>query len=431
MRFVTGMIVAGVLLIGMAAATALADVQPGDVIDKSNYEKIEGLVPDFLLDWVKKGDLTMKIGALTYDPKEFWSPEVLENRHSNQKRYKVDEHNGIIDTTTGKKARGIVGFPFPEPDTSDPTLATQILWNRLFMEYFLQGNVHEMQAWLSVTRGGLEKTYILENASLILDPSKSEQDYAQISVFREPFNMAGTGSLAIFPLYPPDPGIRYAYAPELRRVKRLSHRLSGSDVMFGLDQAPDDSWAGGPKTNFDESINRFIEEKDALAPYYAETPLTVPWNEAGGLDVGPKETGVVFKAGYETPGWQGAPWNYPDLIWVKTRAYVFESRSTTSSYGYGPCEGWIDKGSFVNLYKRITDPNGQLWKGAYWPTHAIGTPDGKYRMVDNFASVIVDMRRDHGSTFPYAYYPKGFKKILIQNPNESLFTRAGFVKFSQ
>ena len=63
--------------------------------------------------------------------------------------------------------------------------------------------------------------------------------------------------------------------------------------------------------------------------------------------------------------------------------------------------------------------------------HAIGTPDGKYRMFDNFATVIVDMRRDHGSTFPYSYYPKGFKKILIQNPNESLFTRAGFVKFSQ
>ena len=419
------------LLLGVPVQNLRADVAPGDVIDKSNAEKVEGLVPDFLLTWVANGDMTMKIGELAYDPKGFWSREILDSWQANAARYTVDEHNGIIDKTTGKPARGIKGFAFPEPDPADPGMPVKLMWNRQFMEYFIQGNIHELQYWLSVSRRGMEKKYIMENLSLILDPAKSEKDYAQLSVFREPFNMAGTGSLAIFPLYPLRDGIRYAYATELRRVKRLSHRLSGSDTMFGLDQAPDDTWAGGPKTSVDEGVYRFIGEKDALVPYVAEEPTLVEWNKEGALDVGPQETGVVTRLGFETPEWPGAPWHVTNIIWVKSRVYVIESRSTTRNYGYGPCEGWVEKRTFANCFKRITDPNGKLWKGAYWPIHAVGTPDGKFRMVDNFSSVIVDMRRDHGSSFPYAYWKGGFKKIMIPEMNERLFTRGGFIKFSK
>jgi len=373
----------------------------------------------------------MNIGELAYDPSKFWAPEVLETWEANTQRYTIDEANGIIDKTTGKPARGIKGFPFPEPDPADPNLPAKVLWNRQFVQYFIQGDMHELQYWLSVTRSGLEKTYIMEGYTAVLDHTKSAQDFAELAVFREPFNMAGTGSLAIFPLYPPDPGIRYAYAPELRRVKRLSHRLSGSDVMFGLDQSPDDTWAGGPKTNMDEGVYRFLAEKEALVPYYSKRPTIVDWSEKGDLDIGPDATGVVFKAGYETPDWSGAAWHFTNIIWVKSRVYVFESRSTNPNYGYGPCEGWIEKRNFANCYKRITDPNGKLWKGSYWPVHSVATKDGKYRMVDNFSAVIVDMRRDHGSTFPYAYKKGGFKTILLKDTNEQLFTRGGFVKFSR
>lgn len=424
-------VAAVVLLLVLWVSTVRADVEPGEMIDKSNYSKIEELVPDFILTWVKDGDLIMKIGKLDYDPKHFWSKEVLDNWEANANRYDVDENNGIIDKTTGKPARGIKGFAFPKLDPADPKMPVKLVWNRQFMEYFIQGNVHEMIYWLSVTRRGLEKTYIMENMTLTLDPTKSDQDYAQLSVFRQPFNMAGTGSLAIYPLYPLQDGIRYAYAPELRRVMRLSSRLSGSDVMFGLDQAPDDTWAGGPKTNMDEGVYRFIAEREALVPYMAEKPVIVDWDKEGALDVGPKASGVVSKIGFEDPDWKGAPWHITNIIWVKSKVCVFESRSKDPNYGYGPCEGWIDEGSFGNVYKRITDPNGKLWKGAYWPSHAVGTPDGKFRMVDDFTSVIVDMRRDHGSSFPYAYWKDGFKKCMIPNMNEKLFTRGGFIKFSK
>ena len=70
-RRFTGFFLLALWMIGLPAECVWADVEPGDYIDKSNYEKIENLVPDFVLDWVKTGDLTMKIGKLNFDAKAF------------------------------------------------------------------------------------------------------------------------------------------------------------------------------------------------------------------------------------------------------------------------------------------------------------------------------------------------------------------------
>ena len=54
-------------LLGGIPAIASADVAPGDVVDKSNWEKVEGLVPGSVLDWVKTGDIIMNVAELEYD----------------------------------------------------------------------------------------------------------------------------------------------------------------------------------------------------------------------------------------------------------------------------------------------------------------------------------------------------------------------------
>ena len=51
-----------------------ADVNPGDLITRDNYQKIEGLVPDFILKWVQDGDLMIKVGELKYNPTDFLTP---------------------------------------------------------------------------------------------------------------------------------------------------------------------------------------------------------------------------------------------------------------------------------------------------------------------------------------------------------------------
>jgi len=419
------------MMLSAAVPAARADVQPGDLIDQTNWEKIEGLVPDFILLWVKAGDLPLKIGKLSYDPTRFWSREVLDHWQENVRRYTVDENHGIVDKATGKPVRGIKGLPFPEPDPGHSRLPMMLLWNIQFVQYFLPGNLREMQFWLSYTRKSLEKTVQLENLQLILDPAKSRYDYGQISVFRSPFNLAGIGSLALYCLYPLHDGLRYAYAPELRRMKRLSHRIHGSDVQFGFDQAPDDSWVGGPKTNMEEGEYRYLGERDALVPYFSEDPLLLDWSPKGDLKLGYAGSGMEILTGQETPGWKGAIWHFTNVIWVKSRVYVFESRSREPGYAYGPCEGWVEKGTFSSCYKRITDPGGNLWKGLYSPARGTGSKDGKVRMIDNLGSVEVDMRRDHGSAYPLSYRKGGYKEMQVKDLDENLFTEGGFSRYSR
>ena len=411
--------------------TVQADVQPGDLIDKSNYQKIEGLVPDYILEWVRNGDLTMKIGRLAYDPKVFWSKEILDTWKANIQRYAIDEHNGIIDKTTGKPAHGIKGLPFPEPDPADPKMPVMLMWNKLIIENIIQGNLQENQFWLSVTRRGLEKTVEMENLIYVCDSAKSPYEWANLSVFRQPFNMAGTGTLINKALYPLDKGIQYGYAPELRRLKRLSDKMSGCDTHFGYDNAEDDTWAGGPKSAIEDGVYRFIGERDAVIPYFSDSPTLVEWNQKGELEYGHAKTGIRLNAGFETPGWTGAPWHITNIIWVKTRVYVIEVRSTDPNYAYGPCEGWIEMGTFSHSYKRVTDPNGKLWKGSYMLNQGFGSRDGTFGMMDNFSYVIVDMRRDHGSTFPFSYREGGYKKIMVKDMNEKLFTPDGFLKYAR
>jgi len=91
----------------------------------------------------------------------------------------------------------------------------------------------------------------------------------------------------------------------------------------------------------------------------------------------------------------------------------------------------VEKGSFSHCYKRLVDASGKLWKGFYWPSQAFRTPDGTFSMILNDGQVVVDIRRDHGSTYPNAYRKGGFKKIMIKDQNDKMFTRAGFIKFSK
>ena len=66
-------------------SSVLADVGVGDVIDRTNWQRIEGLVPEPLLNWMKLGD-SIKIGEISYDPGTFLPPACLESLKTNVDR---------------------------------------------------------------------------------------------------------------------------------------------------------------------------------------------------------------------------------------------------------------------------------------------------------------------------------------------------------
>lgn len=425
--------VLGSFLILLAIQSAWADVVPGEIIDQNNYHKIEGLVPDFVLAWVKSGDLIMEIGNLAYRPEEFLLPQLKGN--ANKGKYRIGENNILIDMKTNKEnphPYEIEEFPFPEPDLNDPTIAVQLLYNFNQTDYITWGT-HQIQFWYAINRKGIEKEYEVENRLTLFDPPKAEYDHGVVSIFKRPFDMSGTVSMALYYVDPRRDGLRYVYTPEIRKVKRLSHRLAGSETALGgLDAGPDDFWAGGPRTSFEEGTYKFVEEKDGLVPYYTNRPGKVVKNEKGEIFLGYIKTGEKIVLGCETPDWKGAPWHTPETVWIKEKVYVFESTSTNPNYRYGPCQGWMTKKTFLPVYKRITDLNGALWKGVYLNIRGYQTQDGSFRTIeDRTALVVVDMKRDHGSVYIHGRREGGFYIENIKDMNKALFTRAGFIRFTR
>ena len=107
-----------------------ADVAPGETIDKTNWQKAEGLLPDPVLNYVKKGDFVLHVGKFNYDPT--WQPEFLKASQANAGKYDIDDDGNVVDPKTGKRPDYIYGFPFPNIDPKDPKAAIKIMWNRSF-----------------------------------------------------------------------------------------------------------------------------------------------------------------------------------------------------------------------------------------------------------------------------------------------------------
>ena len=72
------------------APTVLADVSPGDIVDRTNWEAIEGLAPEALVNWVKQGEFMLKIDALAYTPRDYFPAHALETLEENVGKYEVD-----------------------------------------------------------------------------------------------------------------------------------------------------------------------------------------------------------------------------------------------------------------------------------------------------------------------------------------------------
>ena len=104
-------------------STASADVSVGDVIDENNWQKIEGLVPNQIVEMVKKGGFPMKIGKIEYDLGTHRISGWIESYEKHRGKWDVDEDGLMIDPKTGKyPAYPVIGCVFPDLDPKDPKM---------------------------------------------------------------------------------------------------------------------------------------------------------------------------------------------------------------------------------------------------------------------------------------------------------------------
>ncbi|MEW6439823.1 MAG: DUF1329 domain-containing protein [bacterium] len=422
------LVVASLMLIIPSPGLCADEVAPGDVIDKGNWEKAEGLLPPSVLEWVKKGEYVIKVGQLNYDQKEFFAPWVGESFQANVGKYDVDEKGQLVEAATRKPPSSIVGIPFPDNRPDDPKVCLKALYNKSYHGLCYGNFVYPFDiTW--VGRSGFEREVAMVFANAVMDGYPGAQELSnpertlRLSLYAvlSPYDIKGTAIL-LWRYKGDKQDVNFTYLPAIRRVRRMTP-ANRSDALVGCDAAIDDAWGFDAKENSFEW--QFLRTQEALVPFASTEPEVIVQNENGEWHTTPEVTPITY--GYQASDWKGAPWAGVNWTWVKRTVWVIKGKPKDPYYNYGFDELWYDPDIYFPKYLIIYDRSG-----AYWKTFTAGhggfqSADQKMRYIQVTFQHMVDDRFDHCSIIEHMSKRNMWVHFAHVNLND--FTLAGFQKF--
>jgi len=408
---------------------AFADVAPGDVIDKTNWEKVQGMVPEKFLEMVKRGEFILDIKDKEYKSRECFPKFAGDARVTNVGKYDLNEDDWIIEAASGKPAKGIIGLPFPEIDPDDPEAATKIMYSREYVAYIL-GNLRntfqtpfvDRSGYLRTQKGRMYQMVMDGNPKSVTEPNPDGMIKYQIARVTSPYDIAGTAIMTWRYQNPKKEDNTFGYVPAIRRVRRMSPG-NRSDALFGSDFSVDDtSCFDGKVTSMDWSL---VGKREAVLPFAECGSGRIVRNDEGEWETteGVKE----FTYGYQKEGWQGASWAPVNWVWVKHPAYVIEMKAKDPYYNYGPQELWLDSEAFVPAYKVIDDKAGRYWKMILQAHACFESKDEEMQLTATMDQLAIDERADH-ATIIRAMTPDDIWTFHAEMEADD-FSLAGFQKF--
>jgi hypothetical protein len=406
-----------------------ADVSPGDVVDKTNWKQAENLLPESLLNWVKKGEWILQVDQLNHDPVEFYAKEVLEAWKPNIGRFDVDAETTIIEAATGGPPEFILGMPFPEIAPEDPNRAVKILHNSQYSRH-IEGHLKFETHMHYLARSGLERSgggnyttnvytgYV--GARSLANPTGLER--TNVLKVTAPYDVAGF-AVMLWRYLDARPDVNFSYVPTIRRVRRMSP-ASRSDALMGSDICLDDTAGYDGKVAVFEW--KLLREQDALIPFLSkDSQKLVKDQRFGGWATTSQVPDVTY--GYQVKEWQGAPWAPTNLVWVKKKVHVIEMTPKDPYYNYGRQLLWVDAERTIPVYKVIHDRAGAYWKSAVSPLISLENEDQTVRQVAWGALIMVDDRTGHGTISEQV--SSRHRWVWRIDPKPDDFTLAGFQKF--
>jgi hypothetical protein len=424
-------IAAGLAMLLVAAAPLRAELQAGQTIDKSNWQEVKDLLPESMLNYVKKGDYILKIGKLSYEP--VFEPKFQSASESNGGKYGIDNEGGLIDPKTGKRPEYIYGFPFPKIDPKDPNAGVKVLWNKWYALFKTSQNYFPFSVdW--VGRGGFERRITAQVSTMYYDgrayriPNPDATELREIIQVLGPASVQGIVQLT-WRYMDNRPDSVWSYAPAIRRTRQLTS-ANRSDPFLGSDFVNDDSslWFGK-----NQSFTwKLIGQQDVLVQTAGPNPVK--------LDAGQKwEGGQEWKStsafpgakwGWEDKGWTGAPWVATNMIWVKRPVWVVEGQPKDPYYSYGRQIFYVDRENYGMYYKIIYNRAGEYWKTVMVDMDPAWNPDGSERYGLVAFTLAIDDKTDHASTDPAASSENifQFNTPRMQPP---MFTVDGLLRFGK
>jgi hypothetical protein len=418
------------IVLGLGSPTSvLADVAPGDVIDRTNWQKAEGLLPVPVLNWVKNGDFILNIGELTYDLNEYvLCPSYRKSLIDNIGKYDLNEEDVIVDAKTGKYPEVIEGIPFPNVDLNDPRAGTKLMYNKEYCwVQWGSAKVSSHAIWVGASgyerKVGNSMVYIAMDGHPGAKSLENEDGMFRRSVLAVdyPFDVAGF-SLLLWRYKDNRQDVTFAYVPAIRRTRRMTP-ANRSNAYMGSDICVDDVYG------YDGKVPLFtwkvIGQQEALSVYRDVKPPKLVRTEKGSYDTTADITPVVY--GYERAGWQGAPWAPVEAVWVKNPMILIEGTAKDPYYNYGKQILWYDPAFYAPKFKVIYDRAGKYWKSMFIGYDGLGTEDGSYRQPGVSLQGAVDDRTRH-ATVIQAATAENIQRFHVQVEMAD-FTMAGFYKY--
>jgi hypothetical protein len=196
-----------------------------------------------------------------------------------------------------------------------------------------------------------------------------------------------------------------------------------SDAFLGSDFCVDDAWGYGGKIN---AFNwKLVKKADQYVPFYPGPPMPLVKNDAGEWKTVPGDRNIPY--GFETEGWQGAPWWPQKLIYVKRLTYVLECEAKDKYYNYGPQLLWMDAGVYTPTYKVISDRSKTYWKTEWQAMGCTETSDGTTFTTTGLANMMAFDDRSQHACVIILYHPKNVTRYLAQHDRND-FSLGGFQK---
>src|SRR5690554_2482749 len=127
----TSRLVLGIAALALVLAPAAGWAEEEYILNKDNWQKAEGLLPDPVLKRVKAGDYQFKVVPLDAQKfRENYSSAYWAASEANEGKYELDEETcGLKDKATGQMLDWVFGKPFPKIHPKDPQAACKVAWN--------------------------------------------------------------------------------------------------------------------------------------------------------------------------------------------------------------------------------------------------------------------------------------------------------------
>jgi hypothetical protein len=330
---------------------AEVDLKPGDTIGPHNWQRVQGMVGENLLNRIKQG-YTLKIK----ESKNFKPPkEYLEA---------TDKYSGQVRIgRSGELLNYVAGLPFPNFDLNDSQAGLKLAWNfywRWLGDDYKNGGLTKEGKVIrdaierdgSERRGAVVAHTIFTRSRVIIDPKPvipgyEHIDWMQLRADEYPRDTSGTTTLEIRYADPAWEDDFYIYVPSIRRVRRAPPVQRCATIAPSEFNFDDINTFNGKVTNFNY---RLLGEKKMLSNFSQEQ---VPFHRKSG-DYLPVDEG-----------------------WEVQEAYVLEITPKDSSYCYPKKIVHIHKILFEALGDMIWDKKGNYWKETFAFLTPVKLPDGR------------------------------------------------------